>query len=54
MNLQEKRTRLILAIVAAVLVTLFACGQCVFDAGVAYRYQQLVNCVYPPHSCQQP
>lgn len=54
MNQQEQRTRAILLVVAAILVTLFVCGQCVFDLGVSYRYQQLVTCVYPPHSCQQP
>ncbi len=54
MNPQEQRTRAILLVIVAIFVTLFICGQCVFDAGVAIQVGAFNNCVYPPHVCQQP
>lgn len=53
-NPRNARTRMILLIVAAVVVVLLACGQCAFDIGVTYNIGKYGNCIYPPHSCQQP
>lgn len=51
---RTRRTRTMLLIAAAVLVTLLACGQCWLDVGAAMQIGKIDNCVFPPHSCQQP